>query len=168
METDGGGWTVFQRRKDGSVDFNRNWTDYEYGFGDLNGEFWLGLSKTHRLTKKRSNSLRVDLGDLQKKAYALYPTFSVGNSASKYTLTIEGYSGTAGDSLDPHNGLKFSTKDEDNDEFSGNCAISYYGGWWFKDCGSSSLNNGYQNYIYWSKWNGFTIRFTEMKTRRNN
>ena len=62
METDGGGWTVFQRRQDGSVDFYRNWTDYENGFGNLTGEFWLGLSKINRLTKA-SNTLRVDLED---------------------------------------------------------------------------------------------------------
>ena len=168
METDGGGWTVFQRRKDGSVDFYRNWTDYEYGFGDLNGEFWLGLNKIHRLTKKQSNSLRVDLGDFQKKVYALYPTFSVGNSASKYTLTVEGYSGTAGDSLDYHNGQKFSTRDEDNDESSGSCAISSQSGWWYNNCNYSDLNKHYRYSIYWNDWSGFYIRFAEMKTRRNN
>uniref|UniRef100_A0A1X7TKR3 Fibrinogen C-terminal domain-containing protein n=1 Tax=Amphimedon queenslandica TaxID=400682 RepID=A0A1X7TKR3_AMPQE len=77
METDGGGWTVFQRRQDGSVDFYRNWTDYENGFGDLTGEFWLGLSKIHRLTKEGSNTLRVDLGDFEgNTAYANYSTFN--------------------------------------------------------------------------------------------
>ena len=64
MVTDGGGWTVFQRRIDGSVDFYRNWIDYEEGFGDLVGEFWLGLTKIYRLTKAGNKRLRIDLGDL--------------------------------------------------------------------------------------------------------
>ena len=49
----GGGWTVIQRRKDGSVDFkNRDWVRYEDGFGDLNGEFWIGLRSMHCLTNQ--------------------------------------------------------------------------------------------------------------------
>ena len=111
METDGGGWTVFQRRKDGSVDFYRNWVDYEEGFGDLNGEFWLGLSKIHRLTQDgTNNTLRVDLRDFDNETrYAKY-TFNIGDSATEYTITLGGYSGDAGDSMIfQHNGMKFST-----------------------------------------------------------
>lgn len=46
------GWTVIQRRLDGSVDFYRNWTDYRRGFGDLEGEFWLGNEHIHQLTNQ--------------------------------------------------------------------------------------------------------------------
>ena len=177
METDGGGWTVFQRRQDGSVDFYRNWTDYEDGFGNLTGEFWLGLGKINRLTKEQSNTLRVDLGDFDGNTnYAQYTTFSVGNSTTEYTLTAGGYSGTAGDSLtngtNPsgiHNGMKFSTRDNDNDSWGGNCAQSAHGAWWFNSCFYSHLN-GHKpfNDIYWSTWKGSSLKFTEMKTRRNN
>ena len=187
METDGGGWTVFQRRQDGSVDFYRYWTDYENGFGNLTGEFWLGLSKINRLTKEQSNTLRVDLGDFNNnKAYAQYSTFSVGDSTTEYTLTVGGYSGTAGDSLtngtNPnglHNGMKFSTRDNVNDNGNNyNCAQHWNGAWWFNFCFFSHLNGRYHlspvlitsNGIIWVAWKGpyYSLKFTEMKTRRNN
>ena len=48
----GGGWTVIQRRKDGNIEFEeRDWVKYEDGFGNLNGEFWIGLRSMHCLTK---------------------------------------------------------------------------------------------------------------------
>jgi len=91
--TDGGGWTVFQKRLDGSVDFFRGWYDYKRGFGNLSGEFWLGLDKIYRLTKQRSR-LRVDLEDFNgETAYAEYGLFAVGNKGSKYKLSIGHYSG---------------------------------------------------------------------------
>ena len=95
METDNGGWTVFQRRQDGSVDFYKYWIDYEDGFGNLTGEFWLGLGKINRLTKEQSNTLRVDRVETLhgNTSYAQYTTFSVGNSTTEYTLTVGGYSG---------------------------------------------------------------------------
>jgi len=97
MDTDRGGWTVFQRREDGSVDFYCNWTDYQQGFRELLGEFWLGLEKIHRLTPT-ATQLRVDLQDFEGNSrYAQYSSFSVGDSASKYTLSVSGYTGTAGD-----------------------------------------------------------------------
>ncbi|XP_019853438.1 PREDICTED: fibrinogen C domain-containing protein 1-like [Amphimedon queenslandica] len=180
METDGGGWTVFQRRQDGSVDFYRSWTDYENGFGDLTGEFWLGLSKIHRLTKEGSNTLRVDLGDFEgNTAYANYSTFSVSDGSTEYILTVGGYSGTAGDSLTSlHNGRKFSTKDNDNDASTGsNCAQSYTGAWWYNHCHQSNLNGHYFNTstnnaqgITWLRWKSahISLKFSEIKTRRNN
>ena len=187
METDGGGWTVFQRRQDGSVDFNRNWADYERGFGNLSGEFWLGLNKVHRLTPDGANTLRVDLGDFENNtAYAQYSTFSIGDCITEYTLNVGGYSGTAGDALItdkkwPHhinNGMKFSTKDNDNDNHNSlNCAAHTKGGWWFNACFQSHLNAPFCHGgsvpkwkgIIWYDWKGdsYCLKFTEMKVRRN-
>ena len=177
METDGGGWTVFQRRQDGSVDFYRNWTDYEDGFGNLTGEFWLGLSKIHRLTQEQSNTLRVNLGDFENNTvYAQYSTFSVDGNTTEYNLTIGGYSGTAGDSLTYHNGMKFTTIDNDNDNYVyGNCAQVHPGAWWYKKCFLSHLNGPYYNNpivsyasgIIWYQWKGnyYSLKFSDMKTR---
>ena len=145
METDGGGWAVFQRRQDGSVDFFRGWEDYKNGFGDLNGEFWLGLDKIHRLTATsvngQQNTLRFDLGDHEgNKRYAKYSTFQVADSSTNYMLSVAGYSGDAGDSLSYHNGRIFTTKDR-----GGGCANSYKGAWWYNHCHYSNLNGIYSS-----------------------
>ncbi|XP_062521345.1 fibrinogen C domain-containing protein 1-like [Corticium candelabrum] len=175
MTTDGGGWTVFQRRQDGYVDFYRNWADYKAGFGDLNGEFWLGLDKIHRLTAT-NQTLRFDMKDFEnEERYALYSTFAVGKEAAGYKLTVGQYSGNAGDSFASyHNGMKFSTKDQDNDSTSSNCAATWFGGWWYNNCHHSNLNGKYLKGssansvgVNWKHWKGFTysLKFTEMKTR---
>ena len=94
QKTNGGGWTVFQKRLDGSVSFYRYWDDYKNGFGNLNGEFWLGLDKIYRLTNKKYNRLRVDLEDTTgNTAYAEYDMFAVTNEATKYKLSLGNYSG---------------------------------------------------------------------------
>ena len=59
-------------------------------------------------------------------------SYRVEDEDQGYRLHISGYSGTAGDSLDYHNGRKFSTRDKDNDEGGRNCAQIYKEGWWFK------------------------------------
>ena len=98
MTTDGGGWTVFQRRQDGSVDFYRVWDDYKNGFGNMSGEFWLGLENIKRLTKDNDKELRVDLEDFEgEKKYAKYETFKV--ESEKYKLLVEGYSGECKQSM---------------------------------------------------------------------
>jgi len=100
MTTDGGGWTVFQRRMDGSVDFHLGWESYRTGFGNLNSEFWLGNDNLHRLTASGNMMLRVDMEDYDAaRKYAEYTTFSVADASDNYRLAIDGYRGTAGDSM---------------------------------------------------------------------
>ena len=103
MTTDGGGWTVFQRRLDGPVDFHRDWKAYKEGFGSLSGEFWLGNDNLHRLTDVNDVMLRVDLEDFEENiTYAQYNTFKVAHEADHYRLTLEEYNGTARDSFMYH------------------------------------------------------------------
>nr|XP_034328009.1 ryncolin-1-like [Crassostrea gigas] len=145
MTTDGGGWTVIQRRIDGSVDFYRSWQSYKTGFGKPPGEYWLGNEDIHFLTSRTKQEIRVDLQKFSgEKAYAKYSTFTVGSESQKYKLTVGGYSGTAGNSLAAHNGMKFTTKDQDNDTWNKNCGVNFQGGWWFKDCISAFLNGPYK------------------------
>ena len=100
MMTKGGGWTVFQRRMDESVDFYPEWTAYKTGFGNLCGEFWLGNDNLHGLTAAEEVELRVDLEDFEGNiTYAEYTTFKVADEEDKYRLLIGGYNGTAGDSM---------------------------------------------------------------------
>ena len=173
MRTEGGGWTVFQRRQDGSVDFYRGWNDYKSGFGQLAAEFWLGNDKIHRLTASRPSSLRVELEDWNGvRAYAKYGRFNISDEQAKYRLQVSSYSGTAGDSLAYHNNMAFSTKDRHNDRYSTNCAVRYSGAWWYNSCQYSNLNGKYlgnKNIIKGVRWryfrNSLSLKFTEMKLR---
>ena len=175
MRTDGGGWTVFQRRRDGSVDFYRGWNDYKSGFGQLTSEFWLGNDKIHRLTASRSSSLRVELEDWNGvRVYAKFGRFSIGDEQVKYRLEVRSYLGTAGDSLAYHNNRAFTTKDRDNDRHSTtNCAVHYTGAWWYNSCHYSNLNGKYlgnrKNDDRGLRWHQFrdslSLKFTEMKLR---
>ena len=95
MTTDGGGWTIFQRRLDGSVDFYRGWNDYKNGFGQMDGEYWLGLDKIHRLSNSGENFLRIDMQDFEgEHRYAQYGGFRIGNEKEDYTLHFKDYSGS--------------------------------------------------------------------------
>ena len=178
MRTDGGGWTVFQRRQDGSIVFYRGWNDYKSGFGQLTAEFWLGNDKIHSLTASRPSSLRVELEDWNGvRVYAKYGRFKVGDEQMQYRLEVGSYSGTAGDALTYHNNMAFTTKDRDNDRNSGgfsskNCAVRYTGAWWYKSCHQSNLNGKYlgdkKDYkgVAWNKYKSAqSLKFTELKMR---
>ena len=176
---------MFQKRRNGSVNFKRGWTDYENGFGNVKGEHWLGLKKISCLTSVGvKTKLRIDLADFAGYTkYACYDVFHVGNPSTNYRLTIGGYQtwgiGVAGDSLTrEHNGMQFSTHDRDNDIWSSNCASSWQGAWWYRSCGRSNLNglyrDGESNFrgVTWFQFNVTasswrTLRYSDMKLRRS-
>ncbi|XP_055988645.1 ficolin-2 [Sorex fumeus] len=176
MDTDGGGWTVFQRCIDGSVDFYREWASYRQGFGSQQSEFWLGNENIHTLTSQGTWELRVDLVDFKNESqFAHYRSFKMGSEREHYKLILGPFlQGNAGDSLTPHHGHKFSTKDRDNDKStSGHCAKVYQGAWWYENCHWSNLNGRYlggehesfANGINWHKGKGFhySYKASEMK-----
>nr|XP_044989368.1 tenascin isoform X8 [Jaculus jaculus] len=175
MTSDGGGWIVFLRRKDGREDFYRPWKAYAAGFGDRREEFWLGLDNLSKITAQGQYELRVDLQDHGESAFAVYDRFSVGDAKTRYKLKVEGYSGTAGDSMNYHNGRSFSTYDKDTDSAITNCALSYKGAFWYKNCHRVNLmgrygDNNHSQGVNWFHWKGHehSIQFAEMKLRPSN
>uniref|UniRef100_A0A8C5Q9I0 Fibrinogen C-terminal domain-containing protein n=1 Tax=Leptobrachium leishanense TaxID=445787 RepID=A0A8C5Q9I0_9ANUR len=178
METDGGGWLVFQRRSDGSVDFFRDWNSYKRGFGHQSSEFWLGNDHIHQLTSSGKYELRVDLTDFEEAHFfASYSEFRIDGEDKNYTLSLTVFNGgTAGDSFFMHRNAKFSTKDRDNDIHGTiSCANTFKGGWWYTDCHSSNLNglylrgnhNSYADGVNWysGKGHNYSYKISEMKIR---
>ncbi|XP_056609647.1 angiopoietin-related protein 6 [Triplophysa dalaica] len=160
-----GGWTVIQRRQDGSVNFFRTWDQYKQGFGNLDGEYWLGLENLYWLTSQVTYKLRVSLEDWQgRQMYAEYDSFRVEPENDWFRLRLGSYQGNAGDSLSWHNNKAFTTLDRDKDAYSGNCAHYQKGGWWYHMCAHSNLNgvwyrgghyrSRYQDGVYWAEFHG--------------
>ncbi|KAE8582227.1 hypothetical protein XENTR_v10020012 [Xenopus tropicalis] len=178
MDTDGGGWIVFQRRVDGSVDFYRDWKSYKQGFGSQLSEFWLGNENIHLLTSSGNFQLRFDLEDFDNnRTYATYSKFRLEGESQKYTLRYGEFTGgPAGDSLSIHQNRAFSTKDADNDKSdSTNCATKYSGAWWYHSCLNTNPNGPYlrgtiskKNIgMTWYKFRGsyYSLKVTEIKFR---
>ncbi|XP_060904762.1 fibrinogen-like protein 1 [Labrus mixtus] len=193
--SDGGGWIVIQRRINGAERFNRSWAEYKEGFGDMDaelGEFWLGNDNLHFITTQGNYTLKINMEDFDgNQRYAEYKDFKVANEKDHYRLYFGTYVGTAGDALSgsfqvgvsewaSHQGIKFSTFDQDNDNYKGNCAQEDRGGWWFNKCHSAHLNgNYYQNGHYsaktddgvvWYPWRGwwYSLKTSTMKLRPTN
>ncbi|NWV34126.1 FCN1 protein, partial [Grantiella picta] len=177
MDMDGGGWIVFQRRWDGSVNFLRDWDSYKRGFGNELTEFWIGNDNIHFLTSLGPCELRIDLRDFENNYYfAKYASFRVLGESEKYRLVLGDFlGGNAGDSLSYHRDMPFSTTDQDNDMSSFNCATEYKGAWWYNDCHYSNLNGmywmgahgSYADGINWKtgKEYHYSYKRTEMKFR---
>ncbi|GFU10352.1 techylectin-5A [Nephila pilipes] len=184
MDTDGGGWTVIQRRGNyGRPNdyFFKDWDSYKTGFGDIDKDFWLGNDNIFALTNQRLYSIRFDLKAVDgEKRYAIYDTFWIDDENNYYTLHIKGYTGNAGDSVTAsHNNKKFTTKDRDNDSREdANCAMVYQGAWWYSACHASNLNGLYLRGIherhakgvhwYTFKEHNESLDTTEMKIRPKN
>ncbi|NXP82117.1 ANGL3 protein, partial [Ramphastos sulfuratus] len=140
----GSSWTVIQNRVDGSLDFNQTWDAYTNGFGDLNEEFWLGLNKTHSITKQGAYILRIELQDWRdNKRYVQY-AFSLGGPETDYTLQLQRISGSIPNALPEQTELHFSTADHITDTTNDfNCPENYLGGWWHSECEETNLNGKY-------------------------
>ncbi|XP_044034165.1 microfibril-associated glycoprotein 4-like isoform X4 [Siniperca chuatsi] len=178
MESEGGRWTVFQRRMDGSVNFYRPFDQYKKGFGCPSGEYWLGLDNIHYLTRNRKSELLVDMEDFEgKKAFARYSTFAVDSESSGYLLHVSGFiDGGAGDSLSSHDELKFSTFDNDQDSLSDSCARKHLGAFWYHECQEANPNGVYRwgadktinaVGVSWRGWKGYnySLKAISMKVR---
>ncbi|XP_013886097.1 fibrinogen-like protein 1 [Austrofundulus limnaeus] len=187
--TEGGGWTVVQRRLNGSETFNRSWSEYKDGFGDMTAEFWLGNEILHHITTQGNYSLKINLEDFDdQQRYAEYKNLRVADEKDHYRLSFGAFEGTAGDALSgghlaaesewaSHQGMKFSTYDQDNDNYRGNCAQEDRGGWWFNKCHSAHLNGVYyprghyssltDDGVVWYPWRGwwYSLKTTVMKLR---
>ncbi|XP_042284957.1 fibrinogen-like protein 1 isoform X1 [Thunnus maccoyii] len=189
----GGGWTVFQRRRDGKESFDRSWVEYKHGFGDLyspDGEFWLGNEPLHFITSQGNYDLRIDMEDFEgNQRYAEYKNFKVDDEKDQYQLHLGEYTGNAGDALsdDPSSagqkwigpglgssGVNFSTYDQLNDD--AKCIKHSKSGWWFSRCASGNLNGHYYKGPYqamtddgvvWYTWHGwwYSIKSVIMMVR---
>ncbi|XP_077413351.1 angiopoietin-related protein 4 [Vanacampus margaritifer] len=166
-----GGWTVVQKRQDGSVDFDQLWSAYEKGFGSLNGEFWLGLEKMYSIAKNGGYILQIKLSDWAGDTASIRLPFRLGGDETQYSLRIQEV-GTFSPleralGSDAASGLPFSTRDHDNDhKKDANCAKHLSGGWWFSSCGQSNLNGRFfqspppkqrhqrKQGIFWKTWRG--------------
>ncbi|XP_052072942.1 ficolin-2-like [Mytilus californianus] len=178
MDTEDGGWTVIQRRLDGSTDFYRGWAAYEEGFGNLTHNFWLGNAKIHTIVATGNYHLRVDLEDFEgTTAWAKYIKFYIGDATTNYKLEVSGYEGNAGDSLTFHTGNMFSTYDRDNDKYANvSCAVRFKGAWWYLACHQSNLNGAYlsggmgsyADGVIWEKWKGYhySLKSTKLMIKK--
>lgn len=158
-----GGWTVIQHiTANSTVDFDRTWQDYKYGFGSVLENHWLGNEYMHQLTGSSVQYiLGVKLVNLNAEVkWGQYEPFLIEGEESQYRIRVGLYKGNATDALTLdteaylHDNQKFTTKDRDNDNYFMNCAKLELngipgGGWWYDACAGANLNR--KNVIYWQK-----------------
>ena len=178
--TDGGGWIIIQKRSSDDVDFFADWQNYTHGFGSLAGNFWLGLDNIHQLCPNGSSipcEIRFDFRYEDTDYFAQYQNFSVADADDGFRLSVEGYTGNAGDSFSKASGYRFSTFDKDNDgTVTDNCAELSHAAWWYGWCGGVNLNGRWgedgETGVYWTPltydpklYTYHSVNDTEIKVR---
>ncbi|XP_013392252.1 ficolin-2 [Lingula anatina] len=149
-----GGWVVVMRRYDNSFDFHRNWASYRDGFGDPNGQFWMGNDALYALTNQGDYSMQIDMKSCNGNYYYVkWRVFRIDNEAANYVITdiiVDSYNTSTNYRLEEVLGWRFGTTD--NPVLT--CAQNHGGGWWFKDCTRWNLN-GYMSCNH----NGLGMKF---------
>jgi len=146
------GWIIIHQHLGYTFNWSLTWADYKAGFGSIGADFWLGLQEMHLLASSQPYRLRVEIQERSTNLWysAEYWSFKIGDELyDKYRLEVSGYSGDAGDALQYegdsngnraygdyiHNGMSFTTFDQDNDLVNQqNCALDRGGGWWYNRC----------------------------------
>ena len=174
MDNKGDAWMTFQRRFDGSVDFNRNWDDYKNGFGNVESEYWLGNDILHRITSSGSYDLYVVAKSFGGEVkYKRFKGFTISSEATNYVFHYDSVFPGYSDHLTLYSSTlnrSFSTFDQDNDSYGdGSCALQYNGGWWFGMCHADLMNGPYSpteacsvaRGLHWKAWLGHSKSLKE-------
>lgn len=131
----GTGWTVIQQRIDGKENFNRTWTEYQNGFGSLDGDFFLGLEKIHSLTSALQHELYIHMVyENETIEYAHYDNFTVSNKEDYYKLYLANFTGNVKYDYLSNMTAKEDFYTFDNDTPTTNCASQNGGGFWYGGC----------------------------------
>ncbi|XP_062593401.1 ryncolin-2-like [Saccostrea cucullata] len=170
-------WTIIQRHTMGGyVDFDKDWNEYKHGFGSVTSDFWIGNDVIHQITNNGNTFLQIKMIKTSGYSMTAEYSFSVDSEMNDYRLQVSNFRGSYGTG-DPFttgcpecaNGMKFTTKDRDNDNNgTGNCAVVSKGGWWHNFCQRSNLNGrfGETDYRLGVNWDSYTnLRYVEMRVR---
>lgn len=132
----GPSWTIIQRRLDGTVNFKRDWDKYVDGFGNMNGEYWIGLQRIFELTNWEEMELWIELTNTKNESLSsVYRKFYISDVKNLYTLNIGQHTGSGPDLMTFYNGHKFSTYEAINDDSGKDCSkVPFKGAWWIRNC----------------------------------
>ena len=170
MTRHGGGWTTLQRRFDGSTDFKKYWVYYKEGFGNPDGEYWIGLENIYQMTNTFQNVMvRIEATALDDRiGYLIFKNFYIDGENVNYKLHSGSYyegNYTMRTHWTYHNNMYFSTRDRDNDQYVDSCSNISSGraGGWYKSCSMIHLNGNYaetgdgSRFMHWRSLSDRTV-----------